>query len=44
MDQLQTILKSNSNIIEKKDNMLKLLGDKFKYDIEKIYETLNFLY
>ena len=39
MNNLQIILKSNNNIIIKKENILKLFGDNFKYDIEKIYEV-----
>ena len=37
---LQNILKLNNENIIKKENILKLLGKDFKYDIEKIYEVL----
>jgi len=40
MNNLQTILKTNNNIIIKKENILKLFGNNFKYDIEKIYEIM----
>ena len=40
MNNLQTILKSNNNIVIKKENLLKLFGNNFKYDIEKIYEIM----
>jgi len=37
---LQNILKLNNENIIKKENILKLLGSDFKYDIEKIYKVL----
>jgi len=37
---LQNILKLNNENVIKKENILKLLGNNFKYDIEKIYEVL----
>lgn len=40
MNNLQIILKTNNNIIMKKENILKLFGNNFKYDIEKIYEIM----
>jgi hypothetical protein len=40
MNKLQLIIKTNNNDIKKKENILKLLGDNFKYDIEKIYEVI----
>jgi hypothetical protein len=40
MNNLQNILKINNSTIIKKENILKLLGNNFKYDIDKIYEVL----
>ena len=41
INKLQTIIKSNNKVEIKKENILKLFGNDFKYDIEKIYEIIT---
>jgi hypothetical protein len=43
INNLYNILKSNNNIDIKKENILKLFGNNFKHNIEKIYEVITYI-